>query len=155
MGCRPRGARHAGRRGRCAAIEIGHVVLYTSLALVLLTGVGNWTCRRLFTWAGLGDATTQAAGGAHPPAGWVIGWLERLILAIGIVTHSWEVLAAVISPKTVARFRDMDDRRFAEYFLVGSMFSILWAVLVTSLWLVYDRTFGLDLQTSIARMIAP
>jgi hypothetical protein len=69
------------------------------------------------------------------------------------LTHSWEVLAAVIALKTVARFKELDDRKFAEYFLAGSLFSILWAVVVTSLWLAYDRYAGLgvlDLVSTFA-----
>ena len=34
-------------------------------------------------------------------------------------------------PETVARFKELDERLHAEYFLVGSLFSILWAVGVT------------------------
>ena len=69
------------------------------------------------------------------------------------MTHSWEVVAAVIALKTVARFKELDDQRFAEYFLVGSLFSILWAVLITSAWLVYDHRVGIDLGGVIAEAI--
>ena len=87
------------------------------------------------------------------PAGWLIGWLERLILAIGIVAGSWEVLAAVIALKTVSRFQEMDDQAFAEYFLVGSLFSVLWAFAVTSLWMIYDRTLGIDLRADLLALL--
>jgi hypothetical protein len=41
----------------------------------------------------------------------------------------------------------------AEYFLVGSMFSILWALLITTAWLTYDHHVGFDLyQKTIAVM---
>lgn len=70
-----------------------------------------------------------------------------MIMAIGIITHSWEILAAVIALKTVARFKEMDERGFAEYFLVGSLFSIFWTMLVTTAWLSYDHTFGIDLRS--------
>ncbi len=126
-----------------------HGAAYTIVALVLLTGVGNIACRLLFSSAGLKSETSENTGDLQP-AGWIIGWLERTVLAIGIVTQSWEVLAAVIALKTVARFKELDDQRFAEYFLVGSLFSVLWAVIVTSAWLTYDRHFGFDIRTKIA-----
>jgi len=130
-------------------MEYLHAAVYSVVALVLLTVFGNVFCRLLFQYAGLADKPKTTTSEVKP-AGWIIGWLERLVIAIGILTHSWEVLAAVIALKTVARFRELDDQSFAEYFLVGSLFSILWAVIVTSAWLTYDRNFGMSLQAEIA-----
>ncbi|MDR3402781.1 MAG: hypothetical protein P4L99_09795, partial [Chthoniobacter sp.] len=90
-----------------------HAAVYTISALVLLTGGGNWVCRQVFSLTGLKDSSETGGTAAHP-AGRIIGWLERSILAIGILSHRWEVLAAVIALKSVARFKDLDDRRFAE-----------------------------------------
>lgn len=126
-----------------------HGAAYTIVALVLLTGVGNKACRLLSSSAGLKSETSETTGDVQP-AGWIIGWLERTVLATGIVAQSWEVFAAVIALKTVARFKELDDQKFAEYFLVGSLFSVFWAVIVTSAWLTYDRHFGLDIRTKIA-----
>ncbi len=83
----------------------------------------------------------------------MIGALERVILAVGIIAQSWEILAAVIALKTVARFQKMDNREFGEYFLVGSLFSIFWAMLVTSAWLAYDHRYGIDLHTQAVTLL--
>ena len=99
-------------------ITLVHGAIYTIVALVLLTGVGNIACRLLFASAGLKSETSETTSDVQP-AGWIIGWLERTVLAAGIVTQSWEVLAAVIALKTVARFKELDNQRFAEYFLVA------------------------------------
>jgi hypothetical protein len=127
-----------------------HEVFYTLFALVLLTAFGNAVCRGLFTAAGLKDKDIAPD---VQPAGWIIGWLERTVIAVGIVTQSWELLAAVIALKTVARFQKLDTQKFAEEFLVGSLFSVLWAVLITSAWLVYDRQFGSDLRMKITNAL--
>lgn len=132
-------------------MEYLHAATYSIVALVLLTGFGNVVCRLLFQYSGLSDKPEEPTSEVKP-AGWIIGWLERLVLAIGILTHSWEVLAAVIALKTVARFKELDDQSFAEYFLVGSLFSVLWAVLVTSAWLAYDRNFGIGLYAQLANL---
>ena len=129
-----------------------HAIFYTFLALILLTDGGNRACRCLFFWTSLKDSIADDKSSPYK-AGRIIGGLERLILAIGIITHSWEVLAAVIALKTVSRFKDLDEKPFAEYFLVGSLFSILWAVFVTSAWLVYDHRYGDNLHTSIVALI--
>ena len=85
-------------------IQYLHVAAYSILALVLLTGFGNVVCRLLFQYAGLVDKPDNTTNEVKP-AGWIIGWLERLVIAIGILTHSWEVLAAVIAlrPSPVLR----------------------------------------------------
>lgn len=126
-----------------------HGFIYTCVAIALLTWVGNWACRILFAATGLKNESSSSESDAQP-AGRIIGWLERIVFAIGIVTQSWEVLAAVIALKTVARFQELDDQKFAEYFLVGSLFSILWAILITNAWLIYDRQNGSDLQMRVA-----
>jgi len=134
-----------------------HAAVYTISALVLLTGAGNWVCRQVFSLTGLKDTglkdSAVTGGTAAHPAGRIIGWLERSILAIGILSHRWEVLAAVIALKSVARFKDLDDQRFAEYFLVGSLFSVLWAIVITSGWMAYDYRYGIDIRSNVAKML--
>lgn len=129
-----------------------HAVLYSGVALLLLTIAGNWLCRQIFSLTGLKDATAEEPGPGHSAGRW-IGTLERLILAVAIVVQSWEILAAVIALKTVARFQKLDKQEFAEYFLVGSLFSIFWAMLVTSAWLAYDHSAGLDLRANTVKML--
>lgn len=129
-----------------------HAFLYTGVALLLLTWVGNGICRYIFSFTGLKDAIANLPTPTHSAGRW-IGTFERLILAIGIVVQSWEVLAAVIALKTVARFKDMDERDFAEYFLVGSLFSIFWTMLVTSAWLAYDHKLGVDLRKQTEQIL--
>lgn len=138
-----------------------HAMIYTLAALVLLSWGGNAACRQLFRMTGLsateapteGETTSAEDGKAR--AGRVIGTLERLILAIGILTQSWNVMAAVIALKTVGRFKELDDKTFAEYFLVGSLFSLLWAGLVACGWLIYDETLGLDLHARLMDLLGP
>ncbi|MGJ8589776.1 MAG: hypothetical protein ACSHXW_16640 [Yoonia sp.] len=132
-----------------------HALIYSSLALFYLTVVGNIACRYLFDFTGLRAARQDDASEPNgaAPAGWIIGWLERLVLAIGVLTSSWEVLAAVIALKTVARFKELDDQIFAEYFLVGSLFSILWTVIVVTVWVGYDVNFGSNLQGQLLGIV--
>ena len=156
--------------------SLAHAVAYCAVALFLLTAGGNLACRLLFRLPSLRSAPRSAgmeagteanaatiagpdAGGdsgtgqAEARAGRVIGSLERLIVGLGIATQSWQILAAVIALKTVARFKELDDKRFAEYFLVGSLFSLLWAVIVTAGWMAYDQSLGLDLAQMVAMAV--
>ena len=127
-----------------------HIFVYTGIALLALVWLGNELCRGIFNLTGLKDSIAHLPTPVHSAGRW-IGAFERLILAVGIIAHSWEILAAVIALKTVARFKDMDERAFAEYFLVGSLFSIFWTMLVTSAWLAYDHRVGGDVRKHAER----
>ncbi|MBO0346499.1 hypothetical protein J0X15_14795 [Roseibium sp. CAU 1637] len=78
-------------------------------------------------------------------AGALVGALERFLIAGGLLIGRWEVLAAVIALKSVSRFKQLDDRRTAERFLVGSLASLVWTVGVYLLLLIYDQTLGFGL----------
>ncbi|MEP0407639.1 MAG: hypothetical protein ABJD74_10565, partial [Roseibium sp.] len=78
-------------------------------------------------------------------AGRVIGVLERLLIVTGLVLGKWEVLVAVIALKTVARYQELDAKLNAEYFLIGSLASVLWAVATSVALLLYDQSVGFGL----------
>lgn len=133
-----------------------HSLAAAVVALLLLTWGGNLACQLLLRWSGLraarsaGAAADDAEAATAPRVGRVIGHLERLAIAGGLVVGAWEVLVAVVALKSVARFKDLEEKLNAEYFLVGSLFSVLWAVLVTLAWRAYDARLGLDLATRLA-----
>jgi hypothetical protein len=116
------------------------IAAYAASALLLTLG-GNFVCK----WVLRLSATSP------PPetgekitlrAGRVIGVLERILIFAGLTVSSWEILAGVIALKTVARYSKLDEQNRAEYFLIGSLASILWAVIVTVATVLFDQRFG-------------
>lgn len=134
-------------------ISVLHSVTYCLVALAALTWIGNLACGFLLKITGMVQSRTAAKGAAN--AGKLIGDLERLIIAEGVIVHSWEIVAGVIALKTIARFKELDKEINAEYFLVGSLFSLAWAILVSGLWLAYDHGVGNDLRAKSAELINP
>lgn len=64
---------------------------------------------------------------AHPsPAriGATIGVLERLLIVTFVLTGSTAAIGFVVAAKTLARFKQLDDRDFAEYYLLGTLASV-------------------------------
>lgn len=57
--------------------------------------------------------------------GRVIGLLERLIVFTLVFQGEYGALGFVIATKGLARFKSLEDREFAEYFLIGTMMSIV------------------------------
>jgi hypothetical protein len=117
------------------------IAAYVTLAWLLTFG-GNFVCKWVLRLSATkpppetGETITLRAGRA-------IGVLERILIFVGLTASSWEILAGVVALKTVARYSKLDEQNRAEYFLIGSLASILWAVIVTVVAALYDRHFGL------------
>lgn len=63
-------------------------------------------------------------------AGLYIGWLERALLYTFVLVGTPGAAAAVVALKSVARFPSFSQERFAEYYLIGTLTSVLVATLV-------------------------
>lgn len=59
--------------------------------------------------------------------GRTIGILERMFVLSLVILGQWQVVGWVFAGKTVARFRELDDREFSEYYLIGTLSSLLFA----------------------------
>jgi hypothetical protein len=61
--------------------------------------------------------------------GRLIGLLERTFFYFLVIFDKTAVVGIIIALKSLARFRELDNKEFAEYFLIGSLLSLLWAVI--------------------------
>ena len=63
---------------------------------------------------------------SSPPRsrGKLIGYIERLLVIILTVIGAYPSIAFIIAAKSIARFKQLDDRNWAEYFLLGTLSSI-------------------------------
>jgi hypothetical protein len=83
--------------------------------------------------APLGIAPSE--GAMHQPTprvGRVIGILERMFALTLILMNQWAALGLLVTAKSIARFKDLEERRLAEYYLVGTLVSLFGAT-VTAL----------------------
>lgn len=67
-------------------------------------------------------ATPTSVG--EPARGRVIGYLERSLVFLLLVSGNFGAIGILLAAKTFARFRQLDDRDFAEYVLIGTLLSI-------------------------------
>ncbi|RKL69283.1 hypothetical protein CR203_04450 [Salipaludibacillus neizhouensis] len=71
-------------------------------------------------------------------AGKYIGILERLLIGLFIATGAYQGLIVIAALKTLTRFKQFEDKNFAEYYLIGTFLSILCALviglLIRSIW---------------------
>ena len=62
--------------------------------------------------------------------GRTIGNIERLLMLILVVLGSYEGLALLVAAKGLIRAKELEERDFAEYFIVGSLSSVAVALIV-------------------------
>ena len=63
-------------------------------------------------------------------AGMAIGILERVITLTFVLMGEYSAIAIIFAAKSIARFEELKERQFAEYYLIGTFTSILVAIFV-------------------------
>src|SRR5256886_15215781 len=72
----------------------------------------------------------RTAGAIDVARGRAVGSLERALALTMVLLGDYAAVGWIIAAKSLARFKQLEDREFAEYFLVGTLASFLLAVLV-------------------------
>ena len=55
--------------------------------------------------------------------------LERALLLTFTLASAFTSIAFVLTAKSIARYKELEDRDFAEYYLAGTLLSTLLAIL--------------------------
>ncbi|HOX25409.1 MAG TPA: hypothetical protein PLL30_12445 [Candidatus Krumholzibacteria bacterium] len=90
-----------------------------------------------FTWSGGATLTALVlrgfpnlpASGAEARMGRTIGILERTLVLLMVAFDQWGAVGLVVAAKSLARFKALDRRHYAEYYLIGTLTSLLIACL--------------------------
>jgi hypothetical protein len=97
-------------------------VVAGGLATVFLGGVLiGWVLRPFAERVREGDTVGMQNAGRY------IGWLERSLLYGLVLVGSADAAALVIAAKSIARFPSFSEEKFAEYYLIGTLMSLLLA----------------------------
>lgn len=62
-------------------------------------------------------------------AGLYIGWLERFLILTAILIQSPAMVGLILTGKSIVRFPEAKEPRFAEYFLIGTFLSMSIAII--------------------------
>jgi len=71
----------------------------------------------------------RTSGAIDVARGRAIGALERAVGLSLVLLGEYGALGLIIAAKSLARFKALEDRDFAEYFLIGTLSSLLLALL--------------------------
>jgi hypothetical protein len=65
--------------------------------------------------------------------GRIIGLLERIFVFLFVLLNQFAAIGFILAAKGVTRFKDFESRTFAEYVLIGTLFSALLAMAIAFL----------------------
>ena len=110
-----------------AALPIPGLTLRWILLLSLIHKPANVSFKKMLSkYEASGDAGKPDT---LPGAGAVIGSLERVLCAIFIGLGQYASIGLIYTAKSIARFKKIEENpKFAEYYLIGTLYSILFVV---------------------------
>ena len=100
------------------------------ITVVLLNGKPfNVLLKKCFFKYKPDDKSQPKEGSTINGAGSIIGFIERLLIAILYYNNQFSVIGLVITAKSVARYKRIEkEPMFAEYYLMGTLSSTLFAI---------------------------
>ncbi len=105
-------------------VVLARILIYF-LSYVLAVALGHFLVRRVI----LQKHQLTEAGGLER-AGATIGCLERSLTLTLVLVGQYEAIALILAAKSVARFQELKRREFAEYYLIGTLSSMLFAMFI-------------------------
>lgn len=108
--------------------NFNNIVIY-SLIFVIIWNPAAFFVNRLLMY--ITDEDSFALEKNDLSVGRIIGKLERIIISVLILYNQFGAIGFVLTAKSIARFKQLDDRIFAEKYLVGTLTSVLIAFIET------------------------
>lgn len=96
-------------------IATAAVFLLNPTSVIIKTSISQWTPETFYT-----------VSSSLPDAGKFIGYLERLLILIFILTGNLQAVGFLLAAKSVFRFgnlKESHDRKLTEYVLIGTLMS--------------------------------
>lgn len=106
-----------------------HIIIIIA-GLFFLLNETNFFIRLIFEISGKIPVTkeTLEPDKKELNAGRIIGILERLIIFFFVAIGQFAAVGFVIAAKSIVRYKELEDRNFAEYVLIGTLLSSLLAI---------------------------
>jgi hypothetical protein len=114
---------YAGSRNSIFSFASQTISLYITVFIVL-TIVANQVFKIYFSQYNPQKDTKED----NVKSGSLIGSLERIVMMMLLIAGQWIGLTIVIAAKSIARFKQLEDKKFSEYYLIGTLFSIIFVI---------------------------
>jgi hypothetical protein len=102
-------------------------VLETAIVYLAVIFAGGYLIRAVTRR--LADDISSEPAGQMANAGMYVGWIERFLVITAIVMQAPSLIGLILTGKSIARFPEFKEPRFAEYFLIGTLLSLSLSIL--------------------------
>ncbi|MCD8214771.1 MAG: DUF3307 domain-containing protein [Clostridiales bacterium] len=99
----------------------GITALKLALIILIMAKPANITIKELIKLYKPGEQTDIVE--SNKRTGGFIGILERYIIFILLYVNQYSAVGLVLTAKSIARYHELEDKGFAEYFLMGTLLS--------------------------------
>ncbi|MBI1808073.1 MAG: hypothetical protein HYR76_13625 [Ignavibacteria bacterium] len=108
----------------------GVLMILISTYLFVIDGGASIVRGLLNKFANINDTKQPTLEQSRNMGEW-IGILERIITLTFVLTDNYSAIAFALTAKSIARFKELEsDKKFAEYYLIGTSTSLAVAILV-------------------------
>lgn len=104
------------------------LVIYSLIFIIIWDPVAVFI-KQLFLYIIDGSSCVQEEN--DPQVGRIIGKLERIIVSVLVLCNQFGAIGFVLTAKSIARYKQLEDKNFAEKYLVGTLTSVSIAFIIT------------------------
>ena len=111
-----------------------YVLLFTVLTFPVAVFMKKLLAMLFESQTGISNKNTknkEATPLENPNVGSMIGMLERVIVAVLLLCNQYSAIGLVLTAKSIARFKQLEEKDFAEKYLIGTLSSLLIALVMT------------------------
>lgn len=113
-----------------STVSVEQILRYALIFIIILDPASVFV-KKLSIYVS-GD-TNSSGQKKEPPVGSVIGKLERILTVILVLCNEIGAIGFVLTAKSIARYKQLDNQNFAEKYLVGTLSSTAIAIIVALL----------------------
>lgn len=113
-----------------STVHVEQILRYVLIFIIILDPASVFV-KKLSIYVSGG--TNNGAQKKEPPVGSVIGKLERILTVILVLCNEIGAIGFVLTAKSLARYKQLDNQSFAEKYLVGTLSSTAIAIIAALL----------------------
>lgn len=113
-----------------SSVPVEHILRYVLIFTIILDPASVFV-KKLSIY--ISGGTNEGSKKKEPPVGSVIGKLERILTVILVLCNEVGAIGFVLTAKSLARYKQLDDQNFAEKYLVGTLSSTAVAIIAALL----------------------
>ena len=115
----------------CQAYPYFHDIIIYLFTFTIIWDPAAVFIKKLFEYIMRGDTAPEES--TSQKAGRIIGKLERAIISLFVLCNQLGAIGLVLAAKSIARYKQLENKDFAEKYLVGTLSSALIALVAASL----------------------